>query len=38
MMDWRMEAKGVMPIPVPISTACSARYMLLEGDPNGPSM
>ena len=24
MMDWRIEAKGVIPMPVPTRTACSA--------------
>ena len=37
-IDWRMDANGVTPMPVPISTACSARNMLLDGAPNGPSM
>ena len=36
-IDCRIEANGVTPIPVPTSTACSALYMLLEGDPKGPS-
>ncbi len=27
MIDCRMEAKGVIPIPVPINTACSALNM-----------
>ena len=38
MMDCRMEAKGVTPIPVPMSTACWAWKMRLVGAPNGPSM
>ena len=36
-MDWRIDAKGVTPTPVPTRIACSARKMLLDGDPNGPS-
>ncbi len=38
MMDWRMEAKGVTPMPVPTSTACCARKIWDVGAPNGPSM
>lgn len=37
MMDCKMEANGVTPIPVAISTACWARNMWLEGAPYGPS-
>ena len=38
MMDWRMDAKGVTPIPVPMRTACWARKIWDVGAPNGPSM
>ena len=37
-MDCKMAENGVTPIPVAISTACSARKMLLAGAPNGPSI
>jgi len=36
-MDWRMEEKGVTPIPVAMRTACSARKISLAGAPKGPS-
>ena len=38
MMDCRMEAKGVTPMPVPMSTACCAWKIRLVGAPKGPSM
>ena len=38
MIDWRMEAKGVTPIPVATRTACSAEKMVEEGALWGPSM
>ena len=38
MMDCRMEANGVTPMPVAMSTACWARNTLLAGAPKGPSM
>ncbi len=37
-IDWRMEAKGVTPIPVATRTACSAEKMVEEGALWGPSM
>ena len=37
-MDCKMAENGVTPIPVAISTACSARKMLLAGAPKGPSI
>lgn len=37
MMLCRMEAKGVMPMPVPMSTACSEAKILRVGVPYGPS-
>ncbi len=37
MMDWRMEAKGVTPMPVATRMACSAAKMEEEGAPCGPS-
>lgn len=37
MMLCRMEAKGVMPMPAPIRTACSEAKICLVGVPYGPS-
>lgn len=37
MMLCRMEAKGVIPIPAPIRTACSEAKICLVGVPYGPS-
>ena len=37
MMDWRMEEKGVTPMPVAMRTACSALKMSVAGAPKGPS-
>lgn len=38
MMLCRIEAKGVMPMPAPMSTACSEAKILRVGVPYGPSM
>lgn len=38
MIDCRMEANGVTPIPVPTKTACCALKMCVDGAPKGPSI
>lgn len=38
MIDCKIEANGVTPIPVAIKTACWARNIWLDGAPYGPSI